>query len=292
MCKINFHLNKIPWFVVCIVLNCFISKGQYAGYFPDLYNGYFYNMPLVNPSYIADTGKIDLMFTHKLMTGPYREISTSSFIAGRNFANNNTRQSLRLILGNEQEGEYINTPKFFLNYAYSLKLNSDLFMYSGVSLGTTGVYFSAPSATSSFYLPDGSIGLGLKYKSTTVGMSPFQLFNASRYAFSQKRYYHFNASGIYTLSYQWQLKLYALWRLLPQIHDEYKMAILGSYASKVDFGVAVKNNTGLSFIGSFLIPLSAERNDIMVSAVYNTYKFSKEKILPNSLEISIGVLIY
>lgn len=292
MCKINFHLNKIPWFALCIVLNCFISKGQYAGYFPDLYNGYFYNMPLANPSYIADTGKIDLMFSHKLMTGPYKEISTSSFIAGRNFAHNNTRQSLRLILGNEQEGEYINTPKAFLNYAYSLKLNSDLFMYSGVSLGTTGVYFSAPSASSSFYLPDGSVGFGLKYKSTLLGVAPFQVFNASRNAFLQKRYYHFNASSSYPLSYQWQLKLYALWRSLPQLRDEYRMALLASYTNRLDFGFAAKNNSGLSFVGTFLLPLSAEHNDILVSAVYNTYRFSKEKILPNSLEISVGLVIY
>lgn len=281
-------MNKILSLILCWVACCLNTLGQSAGYFPDLYTGYFYHMTLANPSYVADTGKLDIMLGHKLMSGPFKEISASSLLAGKNFGTSQRTQSIKVVLANEQEGEYINTPKIMLNYAYRLLLAHDMHLALGASMGTTGVYWSAPSASSSFYLPDGNLGLRWQRKTSSIGLSSFQVFNASSRAFYMKRYYHVDASTSRPISPFWDVKMYGLWRVLPSSKDEFRLAVLAAYSQKIEFGLALKNHWGLSAMGKFSIDLHSSRSNLVITAVYNVYRFSKDRILPNSFELGLA----
>src|SRR5690606_6979742 len=114
-------LRKYDLLILLLVYNAILLFPQQAGYYPDFFNSFSFNPYLVNPSYVPDTGKVDLSFNHKMMAGELRDVSSSLLVATKILKNLNNANAIRLSVGNEQEGQYINVPKFFANYANQIK---------------------------------------------------------------------------------------------------------------------------------------------------------------------------
>jgi hypothetical protein len=267
---------------------------QSANYFPDFLSAYFYNMASVNPGYIPTEGKADFAAGYKFRTGAFKDISTLSFSAAKYFRNESgSAHAARISGGNEQEGPYINSPKAYLNYAYSLPLAEHTHLFAGLAFGTAGIYFSAPSATTSLLLPDGSIGLGLHHRGISLGASSYQIFNNQvspllatiRFA----RYYQLYLNAEKELGIDWKLRSYFLWRILPKTRNEASLALSLTYLDVLVFGTAFKNDVGLSFFGSCYI--DTEKDRLLLSFAYNSAFISTYPGLQNSMEISLGFLV-
>ncbi len=164
MHKVYYFLEKLI-FISVSYLYLFVSAvAQVNSYIPDSYNYFSQNITLYNPSYISSAESYKFMLNHKFLSGQFKDISYTNFTAAKNIYKDKNSMAFRAIVGKEQEGPYISIPSVSLSYGYELKLSRNVSFSSGVTLGATGVYFATPSLSSSFILPDGVLGLGLKVK--------------------------------------------------------------------------------------------------------------------------------
>ncbi|HTF81219.1 MAG TPA: type IX secretion system membrane protein PorP/SprF [Cytophagales bacterium] len=274
-------------------MSCVYSAvAQSNNYVPDSYNNFSKNIALFNPSYISETGIYEFTLSHKFLAGEFSDISYSNFIASKNFRNESNQMSLRLLVGKEQEGPYITIPKAALSYAYQVRLNSDTKLCAGVTLGGTGLYLSAPTVNGSFILPDGVLGLGIKYRKTYIGMSSLQIFNASRTSFRLNRYYNGVLSTDLPINQNWMLKNLLYWNILPeQSIDEFKYSLVADYSNKVAFGVVLRNKAGLTGLASLTIPMHTD--ELQISFAYNTnYTRRTYYYIPNSMELVVGIVLH
>lgn len=230
------------------------------------------------------------MLNHKFLSGQFKDISYTNFTAAKNIYKDKNSMAFRAIVGKEQEGPYISIPRASLSYGYELKLSSNVYFSSGVSLGATGVYFATPSLSSSFILPDGVLGLGLKVKKTYIGLSALQVFNTGQPSFFLKRYYNILLMNELDLSHKWRLKNQFFARYLSSDKYEMKYAFLASFDQLVDIGIALRTKSGLSFLATFMLPM--KENKLNLSFAYNTnYVRQQNYYIPNSMELVLGIVL-
>lgn len=270
-----------------------VLLAQSVNYFPDLASSYIYAMSSADPTYVPTEGRADFAANYKFRTGAFKDISTFNFSAARIIRHENeSTQTIRVLLNNEQEGPYINTPKLLLNYVYSLRIAENTQLFSGLALGGTGLYFSAPSATTSVLMPDGTLGVGISHRKVSLSFSSFQLFNTKvnpllstiRFA----RYYHLNFMAQKDLGIDWKLNMYSLWRMLPDVRDEASATFVLEYMDALGLGSAYKNNAGMSFLCMFRVNTGEDK--LLFSFVYNTPVFSPLPRFNNSMELCVGYL--
>ena len=90
-------------------------------------------MSSADPTYVPREGRADFAANYKFRTGAFKDISTFNFSAARVIRHENgSTQTVRVLLNNEQEGPYINTPKLLLNYVYSLRIAENTQLFSAV----------------------------------------------------------------------------------------------------------------------------------------------------------------
>ncbi|MBC7389220.1 MAG: type IX secretion system membrane protein PorP/SprF, partial [Opitutaceae bacterium] len=210
-------------------------------------------MSTVNPGYVPSDGIADFNAGYKFRTGAFKEISTFSFSGSRILKTPNSNSHvIRLMLNNEQQGPYINTPRAYGNYAYELKTGENSSLYAGAAIGVAGVYYSASSATASVLLPDGSLGIGAKFGALSLGISSFQIFNSKASPivaqFRLGRYYQSNFTIEKELGQNFNLKGHALYRLFPEIKDELNLGASLLYSETLLVGPMYRNLYGLGFI--------------------------------------------
>lgn len=264
---------------------------QSNAYYPDFLSVYFYNMATVNPGYIPSEGRADFAGGYKFRTGAFKDISSFSFSGAKIFRKDlGPAQALRAILYNEQQGPYINMPRGYLNYAISLPITEDTRIFSGACLGMAGIYFSAPSATTSILLPDGAVGLGLAHRNTSAGVSAFQVFNQEvtplLATLRLARYYQFYVNSEKELGLDWKLKGYVLWRLLPGVPDEVSLGGALVYREGISVGAVYRYPFGTSFFGTFEV--DSGKDKLWLSFCLNTAAFSPSLRLQNSMELSLA----
>jgi len=288
------HLKAIVLFFLWSAFAANVLLAQSVNYFPDLSSSYIYAMSSADPAYVPTEGRADFAANYKFRTGAFKDISTFNFSAARiiRHENESAQQVVRVLLNNEQEGPYINTPKLLVNYVYSLYIAENTQLFSGLALGGTGLYFSAPSATTSILMPDGTLGLGISHRKASLAFSSFQLFNSKinpllstiRFA----RYYHLNFTAQKELGIDWKLNMYSLWRMLPDVQDEVSATFILEYMDALGLGSAYKNNAGLSFLCMFRVNTGEDK--LLFSFVYNTPVFSPLPKINNSMELCVGYL--
>lgn len=280
----RFLLSGLMLFVIYSV------KGQSGILYPDVFSTYFYNMALVNPSYVPEEGNVDLMAVHKFRRGLLSDVSTFAATGQRAWrTEKKPTRVARLIFINEREGPYISSPKFYGNYAMQLPLSSEASLMAGVSLGFSGVNFSAPSGAGSLMLLDGGVGLGLKYKKINIGASSMQAFNSEGTVISSiirlQRFYNINASGETSISPSLDLKGYFLWRSLTALPDQYILATSLFYRRFFEGGALYAWNKGASFFGA--LTLNPEENALFMSVTYNSGFLSSNPVWAGSLELGL-----
>jgi hypothetical protein len=264
-------------------------------YLPTYFTAYYQNLSQITPAHVSDEGKAEFASSYKSLTGAFRKISSYNFSASRTFRNEKERAHvIRAQFFNEHEGSYITNPRVYLNYAYQIPLTETLKAFSGVSFGTAGVYYSAPTTTqSSFFLPDASFGLGLKNHWFEVGTSAMQLFNGSFTPVANpvlmKRYYHAYGSIQKEWPSEWMIKGYALGRFVPSVSSEYFGAFSISYAKQVTLGTSIKYGAGLSFFTMLGIDNKEDKLQLLLN--YNSPFFGLIPAYQSNIEIGLAYLL-
>jgi hypothetical protein len=276
-----------------LILIPFLAQGQQNILYPDAFGVNINNLSLINSWYVPDNGKFDFTGAYKYRTGPFSKIATYSATAAVISRKDNNRvQAARVIFFNQKEGPYIEKPRAYINYIYQIPLNEQTSLSAGVTLGFAGVFFSAPSSTAagSVFLPDGSLGLGLKRKKFSAGISSFQIFNSKGSPLTGriilKRYYHLFLSGEKDLSPDWIFKGFLLWGLMPSQTDRKEASISFTFKDALSVGSAFRYKQGLSFFSSF--QTNAGKNVLLLSFGYNTSFFASSSYLQNSMELLVG----
>ncbi len=260
-------------------------------YYPVSFTAYFQNMSQITPAYVPEEGKAEFTSGYKSLTGAFRKISSYYFTACRTFRKENAMaHTLRMQFYNEKEGSYISSPRLYGNYAYSLPLNEHTSLYSGIALGLAGTYYSAPTTTqSSFTLPDGSVGVGIKSNWFDFGGSLMQVFNSSyspvvsvvKYA----RYSHLYLVLQKEWASEWGVKGQLLWRHLPHLTEELYGTFSLYYAKRMEFGAILKYQGALSIFTLIGISNHEDRLDILLN--YNSPFFGLVPAYQSNLEIGL-----
>lgn len=276
----------ISW---CLLSACCGAIAQMNTYVPDAYHYFSQNYVLSNPSFIPEEGVYDFTVSHKFLVGQFKDISNTNFVASKNIRDEKRSQALRLMLGREQEGPYITVPRFGLSYAFALKVKKDLSLCSGIMLGASGLYLSAPSVSSSYFLPDGNVGLGLRYRTLYVGTSALQIFNAVRPSFGLERYYNLIVSHHWIRGPHWVFKNEGLATFVPRVQPELKYAFLLSYKQSLDLGFVLRSKAGVSYLASLVVPMKDNR--LRLSFAYNTNWIRRNYFIGNSMELIVGIVL-
>jgi len=277
-------LKSIILFFCGIFYASSLALGQANGYYPDILSTYFFQMANANPGYIPKEGIADFNAGYKFRTGAFKDIATFSFSGARFFrTENENTHTLRILINNEQQGPFINTPRAYLNYAYELKVGEESFLYAGTAVGLAGIYYSV-------MLPDGSLGLGIRYKSISLGLSSYQLLNSEASPmlarFRLARYYQSNFEAEKEYGNDWKLKGYALYRLFPETTDELNVGGSALYSEAFIFGAMYRNLFGLGWFAGFYI--DSGKDKLILSFTYNSPVLSRVPGLQNSMEIGLG----
>jgi len=284
--------------IIFITLIFSVSElfAQKVSYYPDQYSLFFYNLPLVNPSYVEKSGKAAFNASYKARTGPFKKIATYAFTGDLIFRKaNESAHAGRVLVLSQKEGPYISRPSAYLNYAYLVPVSKETAIFAGVAVGFSGIYFSAPSASGagSSILPDGSIGIGFRSRGFSAGLSSMQIFNSEaqpiQTAIVLKTYYNTFVSYEHDLDAYWKFYSYGLWRALPAARDDLNLALLLKFQETIGFGGVLRPGKGIAFFAS-LYPLE-KKNTFSISAAYNSSFLSTLPSWHNSIEFTMHYTI-
>lgn len=278
--------KKIPILIILLQLVQFV-QAQNIGHYPDFYNFYFSNPYEINPSWIPDSIIVDINLFKKNLTGDFKDITSTQLNLSYVGNTKNFKHLFRGVINEEQEGPYIKSPQFIFNYANGVKISNKLTIYSAGSLGASGVYLSAPSSNYSFYMPDGNIGLTVKYNKLILGVVTKQIFNNSRYNFYLKRFYQSNINYSKLINWRWEINLGLNSNYFLDSKHEHRIHVSTVYQRKFEFGLVNKNLNSLSFYSKLKIPIYTNCGQLKVGFMY-TNLFSSKNNLPNSFELFLG----
>jgi hypothetical protein len=283
----------IPFLCVLALPTKLYSQSNY--FYPNFFTAYFQNMAQVNPSHFSDEGKANFNLGYKSMTGAFRKVSSYYFAGSRTFKKKRgTAHLARLQFYNEKEGSYISSPRVYANYAYQIPLREELRLFFGVALGVASVYYSAPNTTqSSYVMPDGSAGIGIRSRVFELGGAMMQMFSSEFVPVANpvilKNYYHVYASAQKDWANDWSAKVRFLWRHLPSLPDEYYGTASISYTEHATLGATMKYGAGLGVFGEFGINTGDDQLKIFIN--YNAPFFGLIPAYQSNVEIGLGYVV-
>lgn len=268
----------------------FPTYGQISGLYPDQFSSFFYNPSLINPAYIPEDGSSETVVQSKLRNGVYKDISTLAATIQKTFISEGQQwHSARLLLMNEKQGPYISTPRVYGNYGTRVEISEKMKLLAGVSLGMVNPNFHTPSKTVSTILPDGSIGLILRYQKTSLGVSSNQIFNSSSAtsrSIELKRYYNTYLQTKLSINYETELKMYFLWRYFSDIPSQVTLASSLLYREIIEAGIGYNYKQGGVFYASFILD-HASKHPIKLGVLYNSSMFKRFPLMGQSLELNL-----
>ena len=280
------------WATCLVVFLSLTAFCQSNAVYPDLLSAYFYNMASIHVGYIPTNGTADFAVGYKFHEGQLKKVNTLSFAGAKVFrSNKGNAQAIRVLGYNEQNGPYISSPKGYLNYAYEVKLGEESHLFAGIALGAAGIYFSAPTFSGSTWMPDGSLGVGFRFRTLSAGASTLQMFNSGSSQLGDTyrlgRFYHFYAAVEQELGLDWKCNGYALWRKLGSSGDDLGAALSITAREVFTLGTSLRYKAGMSFFTAFHI--DAGENKLLLSLNYNAAPiFTSLPTWQNSFEISVG----
>ncbi len=265
--------------------------GQITPLYPDVPVTYEMNKAIINPAYIPEVGNYVFAGIYKFEVG---EPNIAVFDANGAvvFNNKNNKQLVRLAFSNEKEGPYIKTPRGNLNYAYQLSISEELKISTGISLGYVSRVYSAPSSTGqgNVTLPDGNLGVTLRYKKMCFGAAVMQFLNSEGSALQSKlklnSYYHFHASFQQDIDQYWSLKEYMLLRILPEVAQQIIGGVNLVYSEVVEIGAMYYQRRGIAF--QLLLAINQTTNPLKISVGYNSSLLAESPLWINSVELGLN----
>ena len=284
-------LNPVRIFFIFITCN---ALAQNSFYYPGSFNAYFLNMSQISPAFFPEEGKVELASGYKSLTGAFRKVSSYNFSAARIFRKNESAHLIRLQFYNEKEGSYISSPRAYASYGYLLPLSDNLSFFSAAALGFAGLYYSAPNTTQSSYnVPDGSIGLGLKSDWYELGGSAMQIFSSELTPIAStvtlSRYYNLYTTVKKDFTSNWFVKAYGLYRIIPTTEPDIILTGAFGYLHNIEAGAAIKYNSGISFYGIFGVGIGEDRLKLLIN--YNSPVFGLVPKYQSNIEIGLSYLV-
>lgn len=237
---------------------------------------------------MQDSTQLTSGITYKSRIGILNEVATIAAHAGVHLSQNKTR-AIRLVLFNEKEGDYINSPRAYANYANKININYNTALFAGVSLGYHGINYSAPSGAANLHTFDGNLGLILKHKKHELGICTEQILNNKKKILSatvyMKRYLQLYYKSQFNLNTSWHVYTHAL--IIPRKqHSIYNVAGLFCYRNLFELGPIVTFKRGIAYLVNF--NLQTHKYIVKISLCYNTNILSKNSRYVNNYETSIS----
>lgn len=274
-------------FLLFLIIPCI---GQINSLYPDVYSSFFFNWAEVNPAYIPTDGSSESLVQSKVRSGLYNDISTISGSFQKTFKSNGGQwHSGRILASNEKEGPYISTPRVYGNYGIRIQLKENIDLMAGLSFGLVNPNFNTPTKSVSAILPDGALGILLRYKKTILGFSGNQAFNNTSKeteSLNLNRYYSAHLESAYAISPFVDLKAYALLNYYTDIPAQLNVAASAFIDEKVEAGLGIKTQRGL-FVFSSVVLEQRSKHPITINALYNSTFLDKTPALGSSLELNL-----
>lgn len=259
--------------------------------YPDVFQNTVTNFKYFqNPSHLTDSLRYSFGTLYKSRFGVLNEVSTlHAQIGCRLKQTQNLTQYIRFWLNNEREGPYISSPQTKLNYAIKIKLAPKISLSSGLVMGYLGKYFTAPSGSGTFHMPDGAIGISCKVHNFQVGFAVDQIFNLKKKLYSSpvwfKRYYQYFLNYELNINPFWKSHT-SIWYIKRNTNlSQLYISQIISYQQLFDFGVTYKPTIGSSYFVALNIPLGVQK--ISTSLCYNTNMFGKMSPINNTFELGL-----
>lgn len=275
-------------FLLLLSPACF---GQINSLYPDVYSSYFFNWAELNPAYIPENGSSESIIQSKVRSGLYSDISTISGSFQKTFqTKGNQWHSGRVLARNEKEGPYISTPRLYGNYGIRVQLKEQIDLMAGLTFGLVNPNFNTPTKSISTVLPDGALGVMLRYKKTLFGFSGNQVFNNTSKeteSLNLNRYYNTQLQSAYSVSPFVDLKGYFLWNYYTDIPSQFNFAASALIQEKVETGLGLKTLRGIFFFASVTFDQRSQ-HPITINALYNSTLLDKSPALGGSMELNLS----
>jgi len=246
---------------------------QISGTYPDQLSSYFYNSSLINPAYIHRDGSSEAIVQSKVRSGIYKDIYTITATIQKVFqAENNKWHSARIILQNEKEGPYISTPRVYANYSIRIGLNENTELLGGVSIGLVNPNYRIPTKSVSTTLVDGALGMTLRRKNITLGISSNQVFDNSAdksRAIKLNRYYNTFFEITLIRHAGVEVKTHLLWTYFSDIPSQYNSSFSILWAGWFEAGLGYKYRQGAIFYSAIILDKTS-RHPIRFGMLYNS----------------------
>lgn len=275
---------------ITLVMACTHLNAQ-QGFYPDQFSSYYLNPSIINPAFFSDSGSFEALIQNKLRRGQYKDISTFSATIQKTFnRNGNNWHSGRLTFQNEKEGPYISIPRAYGTYGVKVQIKKNTSILVGTSVGFINPNFSTPTKTINTNLFDGSVGVILKYKKKSLGISSNQIFGTllnSNNSIKLKQFYTTNYDDNFMLNENLDLNTRLLCSFYPDIPSLFNVSTSLLFRKTLEGGLGYKSKHGIFF--SFTVIANKQTNHpIKISTIYNSNIFNKQNSISESVEIILA----
>jgi hypothetical protein len=264
----------------------------------DLFPGHFGQVmlarQLLNPGISNIERATNVTFSNKFYTGPYSKIDNLYFIGNVNLNGKDSARnvnSIGLKFVNEKEGEFIERPKYYINYSFRTRLFQDYWLALGVDVGRAAYIFKGTgvSTEGSASNWDGNLGIVLHSPRLCLAGSMNQFFNSlvlpKDLYFRWRRFYTLYAEKSFEIGTS-ELSLYAQNQFLPDHTDVLDMGA-NLYISNLFF---LATNIWMDRSVSFVVGLkniSLEDHHFSLYMGYNVPAFNQTSANIQSFEMSL-----
>lgn len=280
-----FRRSVIKWLFFGLFLTSSISgyhcDAQVVSDYADKLDVYIKSYPVYHPASIGTKSRLELNSAYKSLTGLFAQVRT--FYTSANFQLNGNSGRNKHVTGitffSDREGSFFSRSRAYLNYAFHLELQQDLFLAAGTSLGliSYGYKSSTGSPGGADNALTGNAGLWLYNKRFHAGFSIHEIGNARLQPIDEQTTLH----RYYVVSGDYKVDLNPYLSLMPtamlSLYRNYTTLNAGMMASiqqRVSAGLLYKHPQGFLFMaGVENLPILSGEVDILFS-----YKVPSGKI--------------
>ena len=247
---------KIHFFILLLFFHFNSVLGQSGDNAPVVYDQFFKNYFLVNPSINNSDNKFDVALGNRTLTGLFEGVNRFYVDANYLFSSKaeNRFHSVGLLAMNNKDGEYISRSRAYARYSYYTSISEYASLSAGIALGFINYSFKASPASGggNSFSPDANIGLWYLRDNFKVGISYQQItrpiLKPVTQLFQLDPYFNFNI--IYKLALQENIELesHLYYRYLPNFPFYFEFSPLLSFYNKLETGLNYRQNRGFAIL--------------------------------------------
>ncbi|MBY0425068.1 MAG: type IX secretion system membrane protein PorP/SprF [Cytophagales bacterium] len=270
---------------------------------PIVYDQYFKNLYLVNPSSSDFSGKQQVAASvgNRTLTGLFEGVNRiyADFDFSAKAGSGNKRKVSRNFhrLGlqwlNNRDGEYFQRNRIYGRYSWQMALSKNSSISVGVAVGVVNYAVASSSASGggAATSPDANLGIWYMRKYAQLGVSFQQIFNNSLSPINQPiplaQYFNFNGNLRTDLGRNSYLSTFAMVRYQNEMPFYGELASFLTIYKHFETGVNYRHGRGLAMLlGVQSVNIGIGELRFMASYLISTRNFSN--VSDNVLEFSLG----